>query len=55
MSSTSDKMWNRNDYFIVVIDKWKYKRCDKTYNKQTYGTILKNHYIKSHQSFKGKK
>jgi nucleoside diphosphate kinase len=49
------KKWNRNDYFILVIDKWKCKKCDQTYNKQISGTILKNPYIKSHESFKGKK
>ena len=24
------KKWNRNDYFILVIDKCKCKRCDQT-------------------------
>jgi hypothetical protein len=49
------KKWNRNDYFILVIDKWKCKRCDQTYNKQISGSILKKHFIKKHQNIKGKK
>ncbi len=49
------KKWNRNDYFILVIDKWKCKKCDQTYNNKFLEQFSKIIILKVMKVLKGKK